>query len=102
MTTDEIIAMATEAGLLPDNSHPTPETRAMRKRCEAVKRFAALAAAKEREACASFRQPFPQNGYFGHASIMVWTSLAWPVAEIASSEYRAAHSPNTTVAAVAY
>ena len=53
-------------------------------------------------ACAWFRQPFPQNGYFGHASIMVWTSLAWPVAAPASSEYRAAHSPNTTVAVAAY
>lgn len=52
MTQDETIAMAREVGLLPDNSHPTPETRAMRKRCEVVKRFAALVAAKEREACA--------------------------------------------------
>ncbi len=55
MTHEEIIAMAHEVGLLPDNSHPTPETRAMRKRCEVVKHFAALvaekAAAKEREAC---------------------------------------------------
>lgn len=52
MTTDEIMAMAREAGLLPDNAHPAPETRAMRKRCEVVKRFAALVEAKEREACA--------------------------------------------------
>lgn len=52
MNQAEIIAMAREVGLLPDNSHPTPETRAMRKRCEVVKRFAALVAAKEREACA--------------------------------------------------
>ena len=52
MNQNEIMAMAREAGLLPDNSHPTPETRAMRKRCEVVKRFAALVAAKEREACA--------------------------------------------------
>ena len=52
MTTDEIIAMAKEAGLLPDNSHPAPETRAMRQRSNAVQRFAALVAAKEREACA--------------------------------------------------
>ena len=44
--------MAREAGLLPDNAHPTPETRAMRKRGEVVKHFAALVAAKEREACA--------------------------------------------------
>lgn len=49
---DEIIAMAREAGLLPDNSHPAPETRAMRQRTNAVQRFAALVAAKEREACA--------------------------------------------------
>lgn len=52
MNTEEIMAMAREAGLLPDNSHPTPETRAMRKRCEVVKRFAALVAAKERNDCA--------------------------------------------------
>lgn len=52
MTPEEIIAMAKEAGLLPDNSHPAPETRAMRQRANAVQRFAALAAAKEREACA--------------------------------------------------
>ena len=52
MTTDEIIAMAKEAGLLPDNSHPAPETRAMRQRTNAVQRFAALVAAAEREACA--------------------------------------------------
>ena len=44
--------MAKEAGLLPDNSHPAPETRAMRQRSNAVQRFAALVAAKEREACA--------------------------------------------------
>ena len=55
-----------------------------------------------RATCASFRQPFPQNGYFGHASIRVWTSEAWPAAAPASSEYLAAHSPNTTVAVAAY
>lgn len=56
MSHDEIIAMAREAGLLPDNAHPAPETRAMRQRSEAVQIFAALvaekAAANEREACA--------------------------------------------------
>lgn len=52
MSRDEIIAMAKEAGLLPDNSHPAPETRAMRQRTNAVQRFAALVAAQEREACA--------------------------------------------------
>lgn len=56
MNRDEIIAMAREAGLLPDNAHPAPETRAMRQRSEAVQIFATLvaekAAAKEREACA--------------------------------------------------
>lgn len=52
-TPEEITAMAREARLLPDNSHPTPETRAMRQRSEAVQHFAALvaekAAAQERE-----------------------------------------------------
>ena len=56
MTKDEIIAMAKEAGLLPDTSHPTTETRHMRPKAESVHRFAALvearAAEKEREACA--------------------------------------------------
>ena len=52
MNQAEIIAMAKEAGLLPDNSHPAPETRAMRQRSNAVQRFAARVAAKEREACA--------------------------------------------------
>ena len=52
MTPEEIIAMAKDAGLLPDTSHPTPETRHMRKKAESVHRFAALVAAKEREACA--------------------------------------------------
>ena len=52
MNQAEIIAMAKEAGLLPDNSHPAPETRAMRQRSNAVQRFAALVAAKERDACA--------------------------------------------------
>lgn len=58
MTKDEIIAMAKDAGLLPDTSHPTTETRRMRPKAESVHRFAALveakAAEKEREACACF------------------------------------------------
>lgn len=62
MTHEEIIAMAREVGLLPDNSHPTPETRAMRKRCEVVKHFAALVAAKEREACAQLAG----DSYYGN------------------------------------
>lgn len=59
---DEIIAMAREAGLLPDNAHPAPETRAMRQRSEAVQIFATLvaekAAAKERDACARVAMEF--------------------------------------------
>lgn len=56
MTQEEIMEMAREAGLLPDNAHPAPETRAMRQRSEAAQIFATLvaekASAKEREACA--------------------------------------------------
>lgn len=70
MTPEEIIAMAREVGLLPDNSHPTPETRAMRKRCEVVKRFANLvaekAAAKEREACAQVAKVISDKYGFGY------------------------------------
>ena len=61
MTPAEIIAMAREAGLLPDNSHPAPETRAMRQRTNAVQRFAALVAAKEREACAQVCEAIRTN-----------------------------------------
>lgn len=65
MNQAEIMAMAREAGLLPDNSHPTPETRAMRKRCEVVKRFAALVAAKERESIAAHYAAQPHVEFFG-------------------------------------
>lgn len=66
-TPEEITAMAREAGLLPDNSHPAPETRAMRQRSEAVQRFATLvaekAAAKEREVCAQVCEQVAQDTY---------------------------------------
>lgn len=42
----EIFAVAREAGLLPDNSHPAPETRAARKHSDAVRAFARAALAK--------------------------------------------------------
>ena len=55
MTPEQITAMAREVGLLPDNSHPAPETRAMRQRSEAVQRFADMvadkAAARARDEC---------------------------------------------------
>lgn len=52
MTTDDILRMAREAGLIPDNSHPMPETRYMREKADALQRFAALVAAAERDECA--------------------------------------------------
>ena len=56
MTQDEIIRMARDVGLLPENSHPAPETRHTKAKYRAVERFAALVearvAAAEREACA--------------------------------------------------
>lgn len=39
-TDAEIFVVAREAGLLPDNSHPAPETRAARKHSNAVQAFA--------------------------------------------------------------
>lgn len=45
-TDAEIFAVAREAGLLPDNSHPAPETRAARKHSDAVRAFARAALAK--------------------------------------------------------
>ena len=45
-TDAEIFVVAREAGLLPDNSHPAPETRAARKHSNAVQAFARAALAK--------------------------------------------------------
>lgn len=42
MTQDEIIRMARDVGLLPENSHPAPETRHTKAKYRAVERFAAL------------------------------------------------------------
>lgn len=72
MNQAEIIAMAKEAGLLPDNSHPAPETRAMRKRCEVVKRFAALVAAKEREAILKLIEELDEPSYIGYENPNTW------------------------------
>lgn len=45
-TDAEIFVVAREAGLLPDNSHPAPETRAARKHSNAVQAFARAVLAK--------------------------------------------------------
>ena len=49
--TPEIERLAREAGLLPDNSHPAPETRHMRNKRDAVQRFAALIAEECAKEC---------------------------------------------------
>lgn len=45
-TDAEIFVVAREAGLLPDNSHPAPETRVGRKHSNAVQAFARAVLAK--------------------------------------------------------
>ena len=49
MNRDDVIRMAREAGLLPDNSHPAPQTRSMADKQARLERFAALVAAAERQ-----------------------------------------------------
>lgn len=49
--TRDVIELAREAGLLPDNSHPAPETHYIARKKKAVQHFAALVAARERERC---------------------------------------------------
>lgn len=49
MNRKEIIRMAREVGLLPDNSHPAPQTRHLVEKQQRIERFAALIAAAERE-----------------------------------------------------
>lgn len=48
----DLQALAREVGLLPDGSHPAPDTLHWRRKREALARFAVLVAAVEREACA--------------------------------------------------
>ncbi len=50
--TKDVIELAREAGLIPANSHPAPETHYMVRQKKAVQHFAALVAARERERCA--------------------------------------------------
>ena len=45
-TDAEIADVARKAGLLPDNSHPAPETRATRRQTDAVQAFARAVLAK--------------------------------------------------------
>jgi adenylyl- and sulfurtransferase ThiI len=52
MNKEEIIKLAREVGLLPDNLHPAPQTHHMAQKQKNLERFAALVAAHEREACA--------------------------------------------------
>lgn len=52
MNKEEIIKLAREVGLLPDNLHPAPQTHHMAQKQKNLERFAALVAATEREACA--------------------------------------------------
>jgi hypothetical protein len=52
MTQEDIIKLAREAGLLPDNLHPAWQTHHMAQKQKNLERFAALVAAAEREACA--------------------------------------------------
>ena len=73
--------MAKEAGLLPDNSHPAPETRAMRQRSNAVQRFAALVAAAEREACAQVCDAETERALFNWRSDLPSNQQFWNGAE---------------------
>ena len=59
MTSDDVIRMAREAGLLPVDIGPTTETRHMRSKKDSLERFAALVAAAEREACAKVCESTP-------------------------------------------
>ena len=56
MNKEEIIKLAREVGLLPDNLHPAPQTHHMAQKQKNLERFAALVAAHEREACAKLAE----------------------------------------------
>ena len=52
MNKEEIIKLAREVGLLPDNLHPAPQTHHMAQKQKNLERFAALVSKHEREECA--------------------------------------------------
>jgi hypothetical protein len=51
MNKEEIIKLAREVGLLPDNLHPAWQTHHMAQKQKNLERFAALVAEHERKAC---------------------------------------------------
>ena len=48
MDRETILRLAREAGLMPDNSHPTAQTRHMAQKERSIERFASLIAVHER------------------------------------------------------
>lgn len=71
--TKDVIELAREAGLLPDNSHPAPETHYMVRKEKAVQHFAALVAARERERIAQLVMNQKDWRAFG------WVSTICPI-----------------------
>lgn len=64
-----IISMARDVGLLPENSHPAPETRHTKAKYRAVERFAALVEARVASADAE-RYQWLKDGMRGQAPLV--------------------------------
>jgi hypothetical protein len=58
MNKEEIIKLAREVGLLPDNLHPAWQTHHMAQKQKNLERFAALVAAHERKAFMEIIKPY--------------------------------------------
>lgn len=76
MTDDDIVKMAREVGLIPDNSHPMPQTRYMHAKEESLKRFARLVAAAERERCAKVCEELRRPNYSGETGDWIDGTIA--------------------------
>ena len=81
MNREDIIKLAREVGLLPDNLHPAPQTHHMAQKQKNLERFAALVAAAEREKVAEW---MTRQGYAtGHGDTIedLLKELEWQIRE---------------------
>lgn len=77
-TDAEIFVVAREAGLLPDNSHPAPETRAARKHSNAVQAFARAVLAEFGTPPAVAGEPVGVVRYTDTRAVVDWYGLTPP------------------------
>lgn len=95
-TDAEIIVVAREAGLLPDNSHPAPETRVARKHSNAVLAFARAVLAKWRTPAPMGVEPVAHIQRDTLAAMLSTPSVSktpWPIHRLREWEDKVEYAP---------